>query len=148
MYSYGMNFGSHTVNHALIGSLKSKEIEYELEESKRTIEEKVCETIKFLSLPHGSYDNRYKMIAQNSGYDGGFCSDPGLNDCNTDSYFFRRINIQRNMSDITFRMLIDKNALPYVNLILKNNVMRTLKKIIGEKKFLKMYNKIFKVIEK
>jgi len=54
----GNEIGSHTVNHLYLTSLDEKELETELSESKRILEEKFGIEVRSLALPYGDYNER------------------------------------------------------------------------------------------
>lgn len=66
----GMEIGAHTVTHPSLSRLKEKEIEWELETSKKQLEENLKIKVKFLCYPYGDFDWRVKKIAQKVGYHG------------------------------------------------------------------------------
>lgn len=64
----GMTIGSHTVNHDNLNMMSAKTLKYELEESKKTLEDKLGVKIKFLSYPGGAYSDKVIEAAQKAGY--------------------------------------------------------------------------------
>ncbi len=53
-----IEIGSHTVTHKALATLSKSDIEYELSQSKKTLEEMLGKEINVLAYPTGSYDNR------------------------------------------------------------------------------------------
>jgi len=71
MAAAGMTFGSHTVTHPNLTTLSDSQLRWELQESKRTLEQRLKCTIDTLAYPIGTrsaYDARVTGIAQSSGY--------------------------------------------------------------------------------
>uniref|UniRef100_UPI0018A8D0A9 polysaccharide deacetylase family protein n=1 Tax=Clostridium sp. D53t1_180928_C8 TaxID=2787101 RepID=UPI0018A8D0A9 len=60
----GWDFGSHTVNHYRLPTLTNEEIEYELSESKRIIEQTRGFQCDYIVYPNGENDYRVREIAQ------------------------------------------------------------------------------------
>ena len=145
MKKYGMHFGSHTVNHSLLGNLKPNEIFQELDTSKKIIEDQLGSRVEYITLPHGSYNKEYKPAAIKAGYLGGCTSDPGLNDRGTDPFYLKRMPVLRSGSLQYFYNICEKKKSLYNKLLLKRHLARTAKKMIGEARYLKMYNKFFGV---
>ncbi len=54
---HGFEIGSHSVSHAHLPALSSKELRYELEESKRVIEKKLGHPIEAFAAPYGEYND-------------------------------------------------------------------------------------------
>lgn len=80
LHSEGIRFGSHTVTHADLRSLEPEDLEFELGQSKETIEEKLGVTIDSFSYPF-SFPEEDKNLArfledmlENLGFDYGVCS--------------------------------------------------------------------------
>jgi peptidoglycan/xylan/chitin deacetylase (PgdA/CDA1 family) len=60
--------GSHTVSHPKLENLTEEKQFFEMQESKKRLEEIIgCEVIHF-SYPHGSYNEKSPLIAQKCGY--------------------------------------------------------------------------------
>lgn len=68
MQRYGFEFGSHTVSHRDLTKLKPPYVKYELEKSKKTLEDKLGKAIIALSYPFGRFNEQVQEIAQNVGY--------------------------------------------------------------------------------
>ncbi|MGL4969243.1 MAG: polysaccharide deacetylase family protein [Fusobacteriaceae bacterium] len=72
-----VEFGVHTLTHPRLSQLTLEEIDYEINESKKRIEEKLgVKTISF-AYPYGDYDERVKKIAQESGFEFVVATDRG-----------------------------------------------------------------------
>jgi peptidoglycan/xylan/chitin deacetylase (PgdA/CDA1 family) len=50
--------GSHTLSHPILTSLSAQEIELEISESRRCLEQRLQRTVDFFCYPNGSYDMR------------------------------------------------------------------------------------------
>ncbi len=147
MQKYGMCFGSHTVNHLMLGMLGRTEIFHELDYSRKTIEDKTGIKIEHLTLPHGSYNNIYKPAALDAGYIGGATSDPGVNTGSTDPFYLKRMVVPRKASLQYFTFLCERKKSIYYKHFIKKQITKTAKKIVGESRYLTLYNKFFGVNE-
>ena len=105
--SNGMTIGSHTMNHQILTKMKEPDIEFELKESKRILEQKLLSPIDFLSIPRGFWNRRIADIARGAGYKGVFTSDEGHNDLNKDIYIFKRIVVRRDYSLNRFKEIVN-----------------------------------------
>jgi peptidoglycan/xylan/chitin deacetylase (PgdA/CDA1 family) len=50
--------GSHTLSHPILTSLSAQEIELEISESRRCLEQRLQRTVDFFCYPNGAYDDR------------------------------------------------------------------------------------------
>ncbi len=74
--SLGVIFGSHTHNHYLLTALDKKDLRYELDYSKKIIEDLTGEEVKYLSYPFGKYNEYVIETAKETGYSNAFVSTP------------------------------------------------------------------------
>ena len=61
-----ITIGSHTVSHPILTSLAAGEIEYEVRESRRLLEERLGRAADFFCYPNGSYDSRVYQAVKNN----------------------------------------------------------------------------------
>ncbi len=61
-----ITIGSHTLTHPILTTLTAGEIEFELRESRRCLEQKLGRAVEFFCYPNGSYDARvYQAVKSN-----------------------------------------------------------------------------------
>lgn len=72
----GVLFGSHTHNHFLLTVLNRNELHYELDYSKKLLEDLTGKEIKYISYPFGKYNDYVLEKAIECGYKNGFVSTP------------------------------------------------------------------------
>ncbi|NLF07968.1 MAG: polysaccharide deacetylase family protein, partial [Pirellulaceae bacterium] len=68
MAASGVEFGSHTVSHAILTRLPPAEIERELSESKAALESLLGKRIDALAYPDGRYSAEIMRLARSAGY--------------------------------------------------------------------------------
>lgn len=68
MKAGGMNIASHTLNHPPLAKLSTKNIEWELTESKRELDLRLNQKTTDFAYPYGSYDQRVVVAAKKAGY--------------------------------------------------------------------------------
>ncbi len=68
MADSGIDFGSHTINHAILPRLSSREMEFELRESKLTLEKILGSPIDQLAYPNGDWSDEVVRLARSCGY--------------------------------------------------------------------------------
>jgi peptidoglycan/xylan/chitin deacetylase (PgdA/CDA1 family) len=61
-----ITIGSHTLTHPILPTLTAGEIEFELRESRRCLEQKLGRQAEFFCYPNGSYDARVYQAVKNS----------------------------------------------------------------------------------
>lgn len=66
--SRGMTIGSHSMTHANLKDLNAEELKYELEESKKILEEHLDKKVNFFSYPKGAFDDTIVEATKNAGY--------------------------------------------------------------------------------
>lgn len=94
MSKYGIEFGSHTVNHKLLHRIAPEEIEFEVTESKKEIEhllQKPCQTFAY---PAGFFTDAAQAAVKNAGYIAAFSTVYG-DDNAVNLYALNRIEILR-----------------------------------------------------
>ena len=79
MVDGGMSIQSHSLNHLFLSDLSNDNLQKELTESKKILEDKFSLPVDFISLPGGFYSRRVLKAAQGAGYKGVATSGPGLN---------------------------------------------------------------------
>lgn len=70
----GIRVGSHTVNHNRLALLDDAQVEFELAESRRVLEEKTGQPVVSICYPEGSLDHRTPAACRKAGYQLGFAS--------------------------------------------------------------------------
>lgn len=94
MDRHGVEFGSHTLNHRLLHQIRPDEARFELEESKRQIEQMLGKPCKVLAYPGGHFDDTARRLAEEAGYTAAFTSHYGPDEP-LDLYALNRTEILR-----------------------------------------------------
>lgn len=95
----GIRFGSHTVTHPQLTTLKTQAIRDELRDSKETIEDKLgCPVTSFaypFALPEGghAFTHRLRTMLEEAGYQAGVSTRIGTADRTDDKFFARRLPV-------------------------------------------------------
>lgn len=74
----GIWFGSHGVNHTFLTKQGDSAARYEIEASKKELEDGLGRPIHFFSYPYGDYDDRIINFVQEAGYEAAFSLRPEL----------------------------------------------------------------------
>lgn len=87
----GVQFGSHTMDHYRVSSLKEDILRYQLFESKKLIEEKTGNPCKYIAYPNGDCSESARNVALECGYEAGVTANEGINKIGCDCMTLKRI---------------------------------------------------------
>jgi peptidoglycan/xylan/chitin deacetylase (PgdA/CDA1 family) len=94
MSAFGIEFGSHSVNHKHLHRISPEEVTFEVEESKKQIEDLLQKPCRTFCYPAGFFDETAKQAVKNAGYIAAFTTVYGDNE-RLDLYALNRIEILR-----------------------------------------------------
>jgi peptidoglycan/xylan/chitin deacetylase (PgdA/CDA1 family) len=89
----GVQFGSHSLTHADLTKLENEELDREIRESKRILEEKLGRPIDGFSYPFGFFNNRVITALRNAGYKWAVTTSDSIWEGLGNPYRIRRISI-------------------------------------------------------
>jgi len=147
MARHGMTIGSHTANHCLLSTLDETRTRFELRESKHRIEQQLGRSVHYLSLPSGDSNRWYPQVAEECGYWGGCSSRLGLNDANTDRWFWRRITVKRTMGAESLQRLVTGDPQTWAKARTWALAKQTIASALGKKNYERLYVRLFGVEE-
>ena len=107
MQDSGMEFGSHTVSHPQLRLLERADIERELTESKKVIEEKTGRAVESFAYPYAfpqvdtAFRDMLRGILENAGYRNGVCTIVGRASSSSDPFFVERLPVNE-LDDLQF----------------------------------------------
>jgi peptidoglycan/xylan/chitin deacetylase (PgdA/CDA1 family) len=93
MMRNGVRFESHTRTHRRLPALSDSELAEELALSKSELEALLGRPVEYLAYPFGEVDARVVVAAQEVGYKGAFCTEPGFNRPQVDRLRIRRLDV-------------------------------------------------------
>ncbi len=94
MSEYGIEFGSHTLNHKLLHQASVEEIEFEVTESKKEIENLLDKPCRVFAYPAGFFTDAAQNAVKRAGYIAAFSTVYGERE-NVNLYALNRIEILR-----------------------------------------------------
>lgn len=97
----GISIQSHTVNHLPLSSLEQEEAAMELSDSRKIIEARTGQPVRYIAYPEGAYNKSIEELAEKAGYRGGFSIRCGVID--RASHIFRLERIPVFHTHRTFR---------------------------------------------
>lgn len=137
----GMEIGSHTVNHVFLSNLPDEKLFYELEESKKQLEEIIQKPVTSLSLPGGRGNKRIITAAQKAGYETLCTSVYHPNDAETSLFSLGRIPIKRDCTKELFEKIVSLDPSLWKSMKLKQDVKFIIQRILGNK----LYHSLWKM---
>ena len=87
----GFAIGSHTLHHTFLPSVSLERARQELVESKRVLEERLQQPVRWLSYPIGGYTSGIQAIAREAGYEAACTTNRGTSKHVVDLFAIRRI---------------------------------------------------------
>lgn len=94
MSQYGIEFGSHSMNHKLFHQLSPSEVKFDVEESKKKIEELLEKTCQVFAYPAGFFTVEAQQAIRDAGYISAFTTTYGATQ-HLDLFAINRIEILR-----------------------------------------------------
>ena len=111
MSDAGVAFGSHTMTHPVVSHLTPADLEWEILESKRILEEKIQTTVADFAYPFGKPDEisleAQSMLARGA-YRSAVTTTEGLNVPQTNPYHLCRCSIDENNSVSMFALRLNR----------------------------------------
>jgi sugar transferase (PEP-CTERM/EpsH1 system associated) len=89
----GLEFGSHTVSHAVLPTEDAARARWEIEESKRVLESRLGHPVSAFCYPNGAYTPAIREMVRQAGYECALTVEPGLNEGRSDRYTLRRFTM-------------------------------------------------------
>lgn len=78
MSEYGMNIGSHSLSHKDLTKIDSRELNTQIKDSKKIIEDNLGRVVNDFSFPYGKVNNKSLKTVIESGYENIYTSQHGL----------------------------------------------------------------------
>ncbi|MBI3651093.1 MAG: polysaccharide deacetylase family protein [Acidobacteria bacterium] len=124
MQKYCIEFGAHTLTHPDLTTLSRQQIEVEIGESKKRLEEATGKAVSSFAYPFGRFDERAREIAQR--HFACACSDKlGIANLRSDCFALQRVDAYYLRSEKLFALLPTKFFNGY---ILSRRVPRTVRR--------------------
>jgi len=138
MHALGMEIGSHTLTHRPPSLLTDTELRYELEESRKVLEDGLGAPVTTISSPTGFFNPRMVSIAREVGYQALCFGKIGLVRRTDDPLALKRIAVKVSTSTAQFSDLINFDANRIRRLRAHQWVRDCGKKILSPSRYLKI----------
>ena len=106
MLKNGVEFGSHSLTHPDLTKLEKENIEKEIIDSKKIIEDKTGKEVKFFCYPYGFYNKEVIEIVEKAGYKGAVVN--RKRNMKITKYTMPRVGIYGHNNFFTFKVKIWK----------------------------------------
>jgi peptidoglycan/xylan/chitin deacetylase (PgdA/CDA1 family) len=109
----GVHFGSHTVTHPQLRSIKTEDVQTEVRASKATIEDKLSAPVKSFAYPFAFpetdrlFRQRLRVILEDAGYDNGVSTIIGTADRTDNRFFMKRLPVNSRDDPRFFRAKLE-----------------------------------------
>jgi peptidoglycan/xylan/chitin deacetylase (PgdA/CDA1 family) len=100
-----VEIGAHGVHHSLLASLSAEAQRFEIDESKRDLEEILGRPLRAFSYPNGSSSERTRALVRESGFSCAFASHSGVATASGDAYRLPRFWVGRMKPDALRRLI-------------------------------------------
>ncbi len=140
----GHSIQSHTMTHPMLGECDEGRITYELDTSKKVIEDRIGAPVRYLSLPFGSLNKQVPLIAQQLGYKGIFTSLSVVNR-RSELVQFGRAHIKDTYSLKKFVRLIDPSPAQFFVTRTGETLKGMAKEVIGLENYRKLYRFVYRI---
>jgi peptidoglycan/xylan/chitin deacetylase (PgdA/CDA1 family) len=117
MSDHGIAIESHGMTHRYLTDMEPAAVRWELEESKRVLEEIVRKPVRFLAIPSGAYNRTVRQLAKEVGYRALFSMLKGSNNARSNRYALRRMVVARDFTLEDFQRILHPAATCYLRLI-------------------------------
>lgn len=131
----GMHIGSHGLDHRLFDDMEAKELERQLSESKRWLEDRLGSRVTTIALPGGSGGRRAPAVARRLGYRSVLGSFPALARPAHASTLLPRFAVRRTDSVARVRALIRQEPLPLARARARYLLLRGIKSVVSRRVF-------------
>ncbi|HRY60028.1 MAG TPA: polysaccharide deacetylase family protein [Patescibacteria group bacterium] len=108
LYKQGYEFGSHSVSHANLKSLKESKLEEELQDSKWEIEKEIGGPVNFMCYPSGFFDSRVINATRTAQYKGAVTTGSGMDVSNKNIFEMYRYRISDGMGIDRFAWTVNQ----------------------------------------
>jgi hypothetical protein len=114
MQNEGVTFGSHTISHPVVSRLAETELQRELADSKRMLEEKLGQSVTNFAFPFGQpadCGSDAPSLLPNMGYKSGVTTVSGFNTSTTNPFTLRRVQVDEQYNLAQFALLLSRHLL-------------------------------------
>lgn len=90
---------SHTVTHPILTNISAKELDFELQTSKKRLEEVLNRSVEHFCYPNGSLNKNVEKAVEKAGYKSATTTEYGFNNLQTERFLLKRIDAQSSIEN-------------------------------------------------
>jgi len=133
--------GAHGWSHALLTKCSAKELDRELNASRKLLEDKLGIAVTTMSFPGGRYNGRVLAACQEAGYTRVYTSEPRL-ETTVSAFTVGRVNVSSHRSADWIFGLLQLRSRELINLQRQYHIKTTARTILGDR----LYDKLWAVV--
>lgn len=92
-----LHIGSHTVTHPILTNIPETQLNFELQNSKKRLEEMLERRVEMFCYPNGAVNENVRQSVEKNGYSGAVTTCQGFNSDDVDPLLLKRIDAQKEM---------------------------------------------------
>lgn len=135
MIAAGFTIGSHTLTHRYLTDLDRGELDHELSASRRIIEQRTGQPVRYLAPPGGRYDRSIIERAEHFGYRALLTTRVGANDHTSDAMALKRWTVRAQTSPAEFERMIVQDPSELRKKQLRSRALDFGKRLLGDHAF-------------
>lgn len=116
---HGWEIGSHSSTHSKLTEINSKELSFEIADSKKILERKLQTKIKYFAYPFGAYNNNILKEIQLAGYKMAITLDDAKIQSGTNVFTIPRIGVNNTHTISEFKTIFSPNVISFRKIIKK-----------------------------
>lgn len=142
MLNSGMEIGSHGLTHKFLPLMDTKELAYEVHQSKQVLEDLTERTLNYFAFPGGHFNDTTLCALKSVGYKGACSCLQGLNNVRTNPFLLKRIEIRKSFHENDFQSTFSPlNILFYQMIDLWKSAIR---QALGLESYARLRSKLYK----
>ncbi len=95
----GVKIESHTVSHPILTNISANELDFELQNSKKRLEEVLNRRVEHFCYPNGSLNKTVEKAVEKAGYKSATTTEYGFNNLQTERFLLKRIDAQSSIEN-------------------------------------------------
>ncbi len=95
----GVKIESHTVTHPILTNISANELDFELQTSKKRLEEVLNRRVEHFCYPNGSLNKTVEKAVEKAGYKSATTTEYGFNNPQTEKFLLKRIDAQSSIEN-------------------------------------------------
>ncbi len=99
MDACGIKIESHTVTHPILTNISANELDFELQTSKKRLQEVLNRRVENFCYPNGSLNKAVEKAVEKAGYKSATTTEYGFNNLQTEKFLLKRIDAQSSIEN-------------------------------------------------